>query len=893
MTNTLRIMRSRMAQTGVLVGALLMFMGTNDNNGCAPDPGGQGECSTASECSGDPGVNCVGSWACNAGECVFECGSEPIGCYGDQDCSGGLVCNAAEVCMSPPGCQPGAPCPAVCYGYCVAPEPPPTGCYSDGQCAAGQHCSVSDGVCDPPPGCGPGQDCPAVCYGACVPDQGGDCWSDQDCGYGEQCNTWDYCGWGGAAEYDADGARQADYACMGRCEAIAPSCDSNDDCGPGEICGCGYPGMPNGIVACLLQCIPDPNAQCSDANPCPAGLTCQGGTCVEQPEGCWSDYDCAPDQQCNTWDYCGVPGESFLIACQGVCEPRPADCHDDSQCGANQHCEVMCYDQACDCDPSYADCLCAGGCTGTCVDDPWQGCSSDDECGPNEYCGCGSGPYPGMPNGVMCMLECVPKPYECSSNAECASGQCNFVVCESGGGGTPTEPACDPADASCGDANKPAPYGQCYGYCEAPPEYDCQSDADCASGVCELVICEGSAAADPMPCLPDDSGDCFMPPPPPEGQCWGYCKDPGPQECGPDGSCPEGYYCGCGWPTYAADGSEAPSGVACFPMCIPEEPTCGSNSDCAPDQACVNGTCQAAGGECQSNSDCGANQHCELGPCPLGPCTFDPATGESWCPPCYGQCVDDGGGVCSSDAECAADQFCAIQYCVTACPACVPGAQCPPCETQCYGMCQDQQWPQECDSNSDCDAGESCQCTSNPACPECDACFFQCLPDSDPGECSSDADCGAGQQCDFICAPCAPPQEGMPPVECPCFGMCVDAPPPPATECQMDSDCDDGFYCEQGPCPYFMPCSPDTGCPGCGGTCQKQEPEPNPCMRTGCSGQVCAAQPVATTCEWNDSYACYQLAECGLNAAGVCGWIGNDAFSACLQGGTSGGGVPR
>jgi hypothetical protein len=47
----------------------------------------------------------------NPGKCL-------VGCYGDQDCPPGTTCNAAEICLAPPGCKPGLPCPAVCYGWC-------------------------------------------------------------------------------------------------------------------------------------------------------------------------------------------------------------------------------------------------------------------------------------------------------------------------------------------------------------------------------------------------------------------------------------------------------------------------------------------------------------------------------------------------------------------------------------------------------------------------------------------------------------------------------------------------------------------------------------------------------------------------------------------------------
>jgi hypothetical protein len=88
------------------------------------------------------------------------------GCYGDQDCADGLVCNADDVCLPPPGCEPGDPCPAVCYGQCVEPEPD-DGCYGDQDCAGGLVCNAHE-VCLPPPGCEPGDPCPAVCYGQCV-----------------------------------------------------------------------------------------------------------------------------------------------------------------------------------------------------------------------------------------------------------------------------------------------------------------------------------------------------------------------------------------------------------------------------------------------------------------------------------------------------------------------------------------------------------------------------------------------------------------------------------------------------------------------------------------------------------------------------------------------------
>ncbi len=83
----------------------------------APKPG---ECWTDADCGG---AQCIGATTCPCGAmCILPShpGTCAVGCYGDQDCPKGMVCNAAQVCLSPPGCKPGAPCPTVCYGWCVS-----------------------------------------------------------------------------------------------------------------------------------------------------------------------------------------------------------------------------------------------------------------------------------------------------------------------------------------------------------------------------------------------------------------------------------------------------------------------------------------------------------------------------------------------------------------------------------------------------------------------------------------------------------------------------------------------------------------------------------------------------------------------------------------------------
>ncbi len=69
---------------------------------------------------------------------------------------------------------------------------------------------------------------------------------------------------------------------------------------------------------------------------------------------------------------------------------------------------------------------------------------------------------------------------------------------------------------------------------------------------------------------------------------------------------------------------------------------------------------------------------------------------------------------------------------------------------------------------------------------------------------------------------------------------------------------------------------------GCVGECVTDDD----CVVSGCSGQLCGAEPMDSDCAWYDEYACYQdeaITTCGCND-GVCGWAETDALDACLGG---------
>jgi len=59
--------------------------------------------------------------------------------------------------------------------------------------------------------------------------------------------------------------------------------------------------------------------------------------------------------------------------------------------------------------------------------------------------------------------------------------------------------------------------------------------------------------------------------------------------------------------------------------------------------------------------------------------------------------------------------------------------------------------------------------------------------------------------------------------------------------------------------------------------------QPN-CIKTGCSGQICADKPTASTCEYKCEYDCYKYANCNSdNIRGKCQWQTNSQFDRCVQ----------
>jgi hypothetical protein len=70
----------------------------------------------------------------------------------------------------------------------------------------------------------------------------------------------------------------------------------------------------------------------------------------------------------------------------------------------------------------------------------------------------------------------------------------------------------------------------------------------------------------------------------------------------------------------------------------------------------------------------------------------------------------------------------------------------------------------------------------------------------------------------------------------------------------------------------------------CGWEIRECPPVTSDCIKTGCSGTICAepGKEVITTCEMKPEYACYANANCARQADGHCGWLQTTGLTKCL-----------
>ncbi len=273
-------------------------------------------------------------------------------------------------------------------------------------------------------------------------------------------------------------------------------------------------------------------------------------------------------------------------------------------------------------------------------------------------------------------------------------------------------------------------------------------------------------------------------------------------------------------------------------------------------------------------------------------------------------CGDDGGPV-ACPAICREICDCPEGWGIT------EDGNCEVCPKTCCGPneeCIDVLPPCEVEEPRCCPTGEVCEglppCDPTACCPKdalcilpLPSCELECCPPN--ARCTADvppcvvetlACCPEGAFCGPIgLPPCGPP------LCCPEGAFCGAREWPTCSpRCCPEGDlacADTLFPCEsccdpsRGPCIQGMPacerdepkcCAPGETCPDALPACPRPDPAP-PCQRTGCSGQICANEPVPTTCEFRPEYACYADAACEAQDDGSCGWTETEELRRCLN----------
>ena len=422
--------------------------------------------------------------------------------------------------------------------------------------------------------------------------------------------------------------------------------------------------------------------------------------------------------------------------------------------------------------------------------------------------------------------------------------------------------ACQPdcAGKECGDDG-------CGGFCgECDDGFLCETDGLCYPD--DTPNCEGKE------CGPDgfggvcgtcepgffcEEGSCV------EGSCQPNCDG---KECGDDGcggscgACDDGLEClNTEFGTQCTTQCElftCPAGQFClFGFCVDQE--CETDDDCggAPAHYCDKFL------QCKDRKACQATDECNTwnkeGYCDqdTGYCMYD------------GHCWDDGDCV---GGTCGLDHWCQDHNCFEppSCPPQLPICYVPSGEPLCDGMPCGASCMAPCIFDVDCPGGMVCRdsgqcqepgndCVLDAECAEGQYCSPGCV-DLKPA-CESEADCAEGKLClagfcvgdevvpcdsDEVCLAWA---EGY---------TCQDGVCKPEGACVLDSQCEEGQYC-QGTClptPDLPECKTDAGC-AAGQICENEQCQfPPECYYdTQCTaGHVCEDQH------------CY-------NDTGVCAWL--------------------
>ena len=497
---------------------------------------------------------------------------------------------------------------------------------------------------------------------------------------------------------------------------------------------------------------------------CQAGFVCVEGDC--QPLACdaLDETDCLSRADCQanyaeTANRCAAGGED-QVRCGGYSQVFMG-------CSTKVCAAVMC-DLYC----AHGMAKDANGCE-VCACAPAD-CSADQECLPGEACvfpelECPPNAFCAPPRGVCTVVEDP----GCGGDSECQAGErCVFpdVHCPPNAFCAPPRGTCKPeggclTDADCGVGRRCELLGTCLAIgCEAPA----------MGGVCvERTPCaDGSECGWGQTCALDPNDPCIdnacLMWAPAQTWCIPTCDLLGEAECLSRRDC-EARYEG---PRCGNDPTPA-SFVGCTPAACPPvmcEMWCEKGFE-VDQKGCSLCACDDS---CLSDADCTAGQRCEL---PV----YDACPPGEYCPPLRGACV--GVPLCTDDSQCGPGQVCSMPELV-----CPPDVECP----MPTGVCVDVQ-PLGCTDDSQCLPGQRCDYDPMLNCGGATNCAGACVPN----ECRSDADCRAGESCVFLMDACPP---GDP--ACPNTGICNAT----SKGCGGDADCAANEQC------VLVDCGPNMDC---------------------------------------------------------------------------------
>ncbi|QED27430.1 hypothetical protein FRD01_09295 [Microvenator marinus] len=435
-------------------------------------------CETADPSTVSADISCLPGEVLIGVDCVLQCSE-------DTDCGAGEICNAG-VCA-----DPADPCDGVSCAsgeVCVLGDCSSDLCASDADCGSGEACYAGAAVGSS--ACGPEDPCDAIV-----------CPSGMSCTEGGCFDTTSVCT-APLVEYAFGCGPAPDDPTSSPCDLVQcsidevcvesagtegvscqPACDDNADC-------------PSGTV-CFNQEFCAPENICGGLVICPAGFSCEEGSCFRQ---------CTSNDDCSVTDVCA----------EGVCRPGPSPC-DGVNCPQGESCYLgacfpSCSDSG-DCTPPYSYCMDASVCLE--VEDLCDGI----------VCPLGTQCHQGQ-----CLDNCSDTdpcvdPFACYSGI-CAENDCS-VTCPSG-------MVCyqNGCHTACTDSEDCVSYQVCHVSVIAPVGPD-----RCAGEPCNNVFCELGETCFGGVCAPvcDSDGTCDDP----EHICYNN------EVCLPDDPC-EGVYCPIG-----------------------------------------------------------------------------------------------------------------------------------------------------------------------------------------------------------------------------------------------------------------------------------------------------------------------------------------------------------